>query len=66
MGLHNLAGLLEDQGDLAGVLPLYERALAIYEKVLGPKHPNTNEVRAAVLRARRGGGEDQRAVTDRF
>ena len=29
------------QGDLAGARPLYERALAICEKVLGPEHPDT-------------------------
>jgi hypothetical protein len=52
LSLSNLAGLLEDQGNLAGALPLYERALAIYEKVLGPGHPETNRVRAALLRAR--------------
>ena len=33
--LNNLAGLLQAQGDLAGAPPLYERALAIWEKVLG-------------------------------
>ena len=39
MSLNNLAVLLQAQGDLAGARPLYERALAIYEKVLGPDHP---------------------------
>jgi tetratricopeptide (TPR) repeat protein len=33
-------GLLT-QGDLAGARPLYERALAIYEKALGPEHADT-------------------------
>ena len=37
----DLAGLLWDQGDLAGARPLYERALAIFEKALGPEHPDT-------------------------
>jgi hypothetical protein len=32
--------LLKDQGDLGGARPLLERALAIWEKVLGPEHPN--------------------------
>ena len=41
MSLNNLAGLLQAQGDLAGARPLYERALAIREKVLGPEHPDT-------------------------
>jgi Tetratricopeptide repeat len=33
--LTNLAVLLNDQGDLAAALPLYERALAIRSKALG-------------------------------
>jgi hypothetical protein len=33
------------EGDLAGVRLLYEHALAIYEKVLGAEHPNTNHAR---------------------
>jgi Tfp pilus assembly protein PilF len=33
--------LLRAQGDLAGARPYYERALAIYEQVLGPQHPDT-------------------------
>jgi tetratricopeptide (TPR) repeat protein len=40
-GLHNLANLLRDQGDLTSARPLCERALAICEKVLGPEHPET-------------------------
>jgi tetratricopeptide (TPR) repeat protein len=39
--LDNLAFLLQAQGDLAGARPLYERALAIREKVLGPDHPDS-------------------------
>jgi tetratricopeptide (TPR) repeat protein len=39
--LNELAGLLQDQGDLAGARPLFERALAISEKVDGPEHPST-------------------------
>ena len=39
--LNNLANLLSNQGDLQGARPLYERALAIHEKALGPEHPNT-------------------------
>ncbi len=39
--LNNLAGLLQDEGDLVGARPLYERALAIREKTLGPEHPDT-------------------------
>jgi Tetratricopeptide repeat len=39
--LNNFAGLLQAQGDFAEARPLYERALAIREKVLGPEHPDT-------------------------
>jgi tetratricopeptide (TPR) repeat protein len=44
-----LAVLLQRQGDLAAARPLFERALAIYEKVLGPE-PSLYNL-AAVLRA---------------
>jgi hypothetical protein len=39
--LFSLAIVLRDQGDLAGARPLFERALAICEKTLGPEHRNT-------------------------
>jgi tetratricopeptide (TPR) repeat protein len=39
--LDNLASLLQDQSDRTRARPLYERALAIREKVLGAEHPNT-------------------------
>ena len=39
--LNTLAALLQEQGALAAARPLYERALAIREKVLGPEHPDT-------------------------
>jgi tetratricopeptide (TPR) repeat protein len=58
--LHNFAHLLQAQGDLAGARPLYERALAIYEKVLGADHPNTNRGRynfARLLLADRNAAE---------
>ena len=38
--LNNLAGLYQDTGRLAEAEPLYERALAITEKALGPDHPD--------------------------
>jgi tetratricopeptide (TPR) repeat protein len=41
--LNTLAALLREQGDFAGVRPLYERALAIREKTLGPEHASTAE-----------------------
>src|SRR5262249_31295346 len=31
------------RGDLAGARPLFERALAVREKALGPEHPGTAE-----------------------
>jgi len=39
--LHNLAVVLQAQGDLAAARPLYDRALAIREQALGPDHPDT-------------------------
>ncbi|MCF1454766.1 tetratricopeptide repeat protein, partial [Agrobacterium vitis] len=39
--LNNLASLLHNMGDYAAAKPLYERALAISEKVNGPDHPST-------------------------
>ena len=49
---NNLAGLLRDQGDLAGARPLFERALAIREKVLGPEHPHTIRARDNLAKLR--------------
>jgi tetratricopeptide (TPR) repeat protein len=39
--LLGLALLLQAEGELAAARPLYERALAIRERVLGPDHPDT-------------------------
>lgn len=36
-----LASLLQAQGDFVAARPLFERTLAIYERVLGPEHPDT-------------------------
>ena len=38
--LNNLALLYHAQGRYAEAEPLYQRALAIREKVLGPEHPH--------------------------
>ena len=38
--LNNLAELYRAQGKYAQAEPLYQRALAIWEKALGPEHPN--------------------------
>jgi hypothetical protein len=40
--------LLQDQGELAAARPLLERALAIWEKVLRPEHPDTAAARRAL------------------
>ena len=37
--LNNLAGLYRDQGKYAEAEPLFQRALAIRERTLGPEHP---------------------------
>ena len=37
----NFGYYLRMSGDLAGARPYYERALAIFERVLGPEHPDT-------------------------
>jgi Tetratricopeptide repeat len=39
--LNNLGGLLLVQGDFVGAWPLFQRALPIYDKALGPEHPYT-------------------------
>ncbi len=38
--LNNLAQLYHVQGQYAEAVPLYQRALAIREKALGPEHPD--------------------------
>jgi tetratricopeptide (TPR) repeat protein len=38
--LNNLAALYDDQGRYADAEPLYKRALAVWEKALGPDHPD--------------------------
>ncbi len=40
-GLYNQAMAFRGRGDFAKALPLYERALVIIEKSLGPEHPDT-------------------------
>ena len=62
MGLNNLAGLLQDQGDFAGARPLLERALAIAERALGPAHPNTNRLRSNLAKVLVSTGSPQEAL----
>jgi hypothetical protein len=45
--LHRPSGLLQHQGDPTAARPLFERALAIRERVLGPDHPDTVATRRA-------------------
>ena len=42
--LNNLAVLYHAQGRYAEAELLYQRALAIYEKTLGPEHPNVADL----------------------
>jgi len=39
--LYNLAALYLAQGKYAEAEPLFQRALAVREKALGPEHPDT-------------------------
>ncbi len=51
--LNNLALVYDDQGRYAEAEPLYQRALPIFEKALGPEHPDVAqslENYAALLR----------------
>jgi len=43
--LNNLAVLYHAQGRYADAEPLYQRALALRERVLGPDHPDAEVVR---------------------
>ncbi len=58
--LNNLAALYAAQGRYAKAEPLYQRALAIAEKALGPDHPHVAtalENYAALLRKTGRGNE---------
>ena len=43
--VNNLGSALKDLGDLAGARQAFERALAIFEKFLGPDHHDMQIVR---------------------
>jgi len=55
-----LAVLFRSQDDLEAAAPLFERALTIWEKPLGPDHPDTAFVRhnLAILSDSRSEGPD--------
>ena len=40
LGINDLAELYRAQGNYAEAAPLYRRSLAIWEKALGPEHPD--------------------------
>jgi tetratricopeptide (TPR) repeat protein len=53
---------LEDQTELVRARPLFERALAINEKVLGPEHPTTNYIRLNFARLLIDNGDPAEAL----
>jgi hypothetical protein len=59
--LYNLAGILNHQRKHAEAEPLYRRARAVYEKALGPDHPNTVRVRNNVIQFYRKQGRNAEA-----
>ncbi len=48
----NLAGLYRAQGQYAQAEPLFQRALHIAEKTLGPEHPDVITIRKNLARAK--------------
>ena len=59
--LNNLARLLQDTNRLGDAEPMYRRALAIFQKSLGPDHPNTVTVRENFVLLLRKLGKDEEA-----
>ena len=59
--LNNLAVLYDAQGQYAKAEPLYQRALAIAEKALGPEHPNVATFRTNYAASRRAAGRGAEA-----
>jgi Flp pilus assembly protein TadD len=47
-----LAGVLQEQGNLAGARAEFERAHAIFQAALGPDHPDTEAVAGQLARLR--------------
>ncbi|BCL78950.1 tetratricopeptide repeat protein [Ktedonobacteria bacterium brp13] len=65
--LNNLASLYDTQGKDTEAEPLYQRALAIFENILGQNHPNSQTVRrnyASLLQAMEHDGEAKQRKED--
>jgi tetratricopeptide (TPR) repeat protein len=60
--LNNLAKLYGNQGKYEQAEPLYQRALSIDERALGPQHPTTQRIRANYTRLLRTMGHDAEAA----
>ena len=59
--LYNLAALYYAQGKYAEAEPLYQRALKIDEKALGPEHPNVATIASGLAVTLRKLGRDAEA-----
>ncbi len=59
---NNLALLYNDQGLYAEAEPLFERALAIVERVLGSEHPNLADVLDSYAELKHATGHPQDAA----
>lgn len=60
LGLNKLLGqIYARQGKYAQAEPLYQRALAIYEKTLGPQHPDVADVLEDYARLLRETGRNE-------
>ena len=62
VSLNNLAVLYDSQGQYAQAEPLYRRALAIWERAIGPDHPDvaTSLENMAALYRKMAGKKKQR------
>jgi tetratricopeptide (TPR) repeat protein len=60
--LNNLAELYRVQGQYAAAEPLYKRALAIWEKALGPDHPQVATVLKNMARLYKEAGRVDEAI----
>ncbi len=62
VSFNNLALLYNDQGLYAEAEPLFERALAIVERVLGSEHPNLADVLDSYAELKHATGHPQDAA----